>query len=138
MSAAKEYVGRVSGLLLQLEQLESIENTKPALRKALNEITLIEAELRQIKKQIALDMKSIRQNYAERSANAGSGGSAVFTIFGKRGSAGTWRANAKRQLAKEKENELKPYDHLKIQIDGIMIQIAKAKADIKEAIIDAV
>lgn len=137
MSKAQEYVAQVSGLIILLEQLARVEDTEPALKKALREITQIEGELRQTKKRIALDVQSIRQSYAERSANAGGGGSFVLSMFGKRGSAGTWRAQAKRELARQKAKELEPYESVKLQIDSALLTTANAKAQLKELIKDA-
>jgi hypothetical protein len=137
MSSLSDQIDQLKSLADRLGQFGKVEPTKPALQKAQRELGQIESEIRLIKKSITLDMQNIRQQYSEKSANAGSGGSAVFSIFGKRGSAGKWRADAKRNLAMQKAKELQPYERIKLLIDGQLVNIAQTKAQLKELMKDA-
>ena len=79
-------------------------------------------------------MKEIRANYADEIASAGTGGSAVFTIFGSKKSAGSYRAAAKREKRAERDGELDPYTILKVLIDDILLKMEHAKNQIQQFI----
>jgi hypothetical protein len=84
--------------------------------------------LRYVKRLINQEMKEIRAQYAALSGKAGSGGSAVLSLFGKRKMAGQWRAAAKADSRSERDAVLRDYEDLKLMIDDSISQLDVAKA----------
>ncbi len=113
---------------LRLAQFESFSvSSISEAKQALAKIRDIQKQLRQIKREINVDMKAIRVAFAEKKSTAGSGGSAVLAVFGKRKLAGSYRAGAKRQLNKERDQMLAPYESLKLAIDKAIIDFDQMK-----------
>lgn len=90
--------------------------------------------LRQIKKEIDLDIKTIRAGYASRMSTAGAGASNVLTIFGQRKAAGSARADAKRKLKAEQDRQIAPYQQVKLTIDDMINQMDRAKIQLQNYI----
>ncbi len=96
------------------------------------QILLQQKQLRLIKKEIGQSMRSIRADFANRAHTAGSTGSTVLQLFGKRGKAGSWRAAAKADLRTDRDRVLSGYQDLKHSIDEALIDLDAAKIQIAE------
>ena len=79
-------------------------------------------------------MKQIRAIYKDRIANAGSGMSTAFRVFGKRKLAGSISADAKRAERAERDRTLAPYDNIKHTIDDVIHQLDDAKFRLEQYI----
>lgn len=110
-----------------------VENQSDA-KKVLKRVRNFQKRLRQIKREINLDMKTIRAGYREKSANAGEGLSTVVSLLGKRKLAGSIRADAKRRLKREREQVLAPYEKIKLEIDNLLTKLDRLKMQIDEYI----
>jgi rRNA maturation endonuclease Nob1 len=104
-------------------EVSSVTEAKQALAK----VRAAQKELRQIKRNINMDMKIIRADYSERMATAGAGTSTLMGLFGQRRAAGQLRADAKRRLRAERDATLAPYDEVKLMIDDLLVQMDSAK-----------
>lgn len=108
--------------------IDSPESAKAA--KA--QVVLQQKQLRLAKKEVGLSMQAIRADFAHRAQTAGSTGSTVLQVFGKRGKAGSWRAAAKADLRLERDRVLAGYQDLKHAIDAALIELDAAKIQIAE------
>lgn len=100
----------------------------------LKELSASQKGLRQLKKEITLDIKTIRAGYADKMAGAGSAASGVFTLFGQRKTAGSIRADAKRRLKSEQDRQIAPYEQVKLMIDNMINQMDRAKIQLQNYI----
>jgi hypothetical protein len=114
--------------------LEIKATTAAEAKQVLPQLRQLQADLRALKKEINLDIKQIRMNYQQQMPNAGAGASAVFSIFGKRKVAGSIRADSKRQLAAQRDQEIGGYERVKATIDDLLLQIDRAKLTIQQYI----
>jgi len=112
--------------------VSSVSEARDVLRQIRNH----QKKLRQIKRDINATMKAIRAEYRQQSSNAASGASTVLTVMGDRKAAGKVRADAKRQLRRERDIKLQPYDETKLVIDDLLLQMDSAKAKIQKFIED--
>ena len=135
MTTAAEYAKRLEAIRLDVASIEV--STIGEANAALTRIRLAQKEVRQIKTAINLDMKTIRAKYEEKIQTAGMGGSAFFTLMGKWKVAGQHRAGAKRNLAAERDRELKPYESLRLAADNLLLQMDKAKILVQNCIDEA-
>jgi hypothetical protein len=119
-----------------LAHMEISASSIPEARKAHKEVIAAQKQLRKIKREINTDMKAIRDHYRQQSANAASGSSAVLEIMGKRKTAGKVRAEAKRQLRRDRDRKLEPYDNVKQTIDDLLMQMDSVKIKIRNFIED--
>jgi len=122
MADPEYYLNRVKALEFSVSA-SSVDEAK----RVKKQVTQTQKQLRQLKKEINLDMKNIRAHFKERTASAGSTSSGLLSIFGKRKTAGTMRAHAKRGVAKERDNALQPYERLKLHIDNLLLKADAAK-----------
>lgn len=109
-------------------------STKAEAKEALKRVRQLQQELRQVKREIALDVKTIRAHYRERKESAAAGSSAILTLFGKRGAAGQVRASERRTLTSEADRQIRGYEDVKLTIDDLLTQMDKAKAQIEQYI----
>lgn len=126
--SAKEYRERLEKLgLLRKGGIELSASSVPEAKQALLHIKQLQVELRNIKRELGLEMKVIRQQYQQQMPNAGSGASSVLTLFGKRKAAGSARADAKRQLSAARDRSLSDYEAVKLTVDDLLVQMERAK-----------
>ncbi len=125
MASAQEYRRQIKNL--GLERLEIQASSSTEAKEVLRKLRALQKELRQIKKNINLDMKGIRAVYQQRMSTAAATSSTVVSLFGKRKLAGQLRADEKRRLRMERDRKLQPYESIKLAIDGILTQIDNAK-----------
>jgi hypothetical protein len=132
MTPAQDYIDRVGAVLgsefidgrLRLE----ISTGDPKEAKAISSrLVQQQKQLRQIKKEIALDMKAIRVHYKAEAASVEA--SLFTTIFGgSRNNA----ANKRRAVNAQRDRTLYPYEAAKNTIDDLLTQMDGAKLKIKE------
>jgi len=135
MSSPNEYQRKLAalglagggGLQFQASSVAEAKQLLPTIRQ-------LQAELRAIKKEINLDIKTIRLQYQQQRSGAGSGAAAIFTLFGKRKVAGSIRADAKRQLSAQQDKEIASYEQVKATIDNLLIQLDRAKIAVQQYI----
>jgi hypothetical protein len=122
------YRQRISAL--GLDEVRIGVNTVAEAKAALTTVRDMQKELRQIKREINVDMKTLRAHYAEKVSVAGEGSSALVGLFGKRGAASRMRADAKRRVRAERDQELAPYNNVKLYIDDLLTKMDGAKAEL--------
>lgn len=120
---------------LGLGELSKIKiSNQTDAKEVLRRIRDFQKRLRQIKREINLEMKTIRSEYREKTATAGEGLSAVVGLFGKKKLAGSVRASSKRGVTKERDQILAPYEKLKLDIDNILTKLDSAKLKLENYI----
>jgi rubrerythrin len=139
MTSPKEYTHQVQECARQIqsstltfqERIKCIGISPSSLAEAktvLAQLRNTQKQLRQIKRNINLDMKAIRAEYRQKSPDAAAFSSAFLTGLGKRKAAGKRRADAKRRLQAERDRKLAPYDSIKLAIDDLLVKMDGAKA----------
>lgn len=103
--------------------------------RALSYLRQKENDLYTLKKEINFHIKQIRLRYQEKSSNIQPG--ILATIAGK-GKAIQDKANKKRQVIKELNQVLKPYEELILFIDKLLNQISGVKISLQEFTLDSV
>ena len=132
MASVDQYRRELKGLGLEKYTIKA-SNAAEA-KAALADVRQKQKALRQMKARINLDMKAIRAEYDQKKQSAGSGGSVLIGMFGKRRAAGQYRAAAKRQVTAERDRRLQPYETLKMSIDDLLLQMDQAKIQIQQYI----
>jgi len=90
-------------------------------------------QLRQIKREINLDMKNIRASYKQASDNVQP---SFLSVFASRGASKKSVADQRRKLRAKRDRELEPYNNTKLTIDNILLQLDGAKLSLTEYIND--
>jgi len=130
VATADEYLKELSDR--GLDKISIGWDTVAEAKTGLAQLRQKQAELRQIKKRINLDMSQVRASYQQKMASAGSGGAAVFSLFGKRRSGSSYRADAKRRLRAERDRVLRAYSDIKVAIDDALLQGDAAKLQLQQ------
>ncbi len=125
MASETEYLEKIKKLGIDGMEL-SASNQKEA-KSSIATIRLIQSELRQIKKSVNLEIKTMRAVYSERIEKAGSVTGGLFSLFGKRGAGGRIRAAAKRDETKARNAAIAPYEKIKLYIDTLIHKLDDAK-----------
>ena len=125
MIPAADYIDRIKAL--GIDGMELSASSQAEAKATITRIRSLQSELRQIKKSINLDIKSIRADYTERIANAGSVTGGIFSLFGKRRAGGSIRAAAKRDMTKQRDSVIAPYEEIKLHIDTLINKLDEAK-----------
>lgn len=131
MASAEEYLEEVTnqmGLADMTIRASSLTEAKAGL----GNVRGLQKQLRQVKRKINLDMKTIRADYRQRMSQPAAASSSLATIFGKRKLAGQLRADAKRGLRAERDRKLAPYDEVKLMIDDLLVQLEAGKAQLQD------
>jgi len=133
MIELSEYIEQINKFDIEKNLNKTISSIKEA--KEIQKLCLeYQRSLRQIKKSIVLDIKTIRLEYKDKIAGAGSTLGGVFSLFGKRRLGGSIRADAKRGMTKERDSVISPYEELKLVIDNYIYAIDDIKNQLKEYI----
>lgn len=128
MPQAKDYRKRLQDLgLLDKKGVELKASSVVEAKSALADIKRLQLELRSIKRELNLDIKSIRAEYQQQMPYAGGAVSAWLTLFGKRKAAGSARAAAKRQVSSQRDSELRDYEAVKQTVDDLLVQLERSK-----------
>jgi hypothetical protein len=135
MTSAEQYRHQISALGLDEMRLQA--SSLAEAQAALDNVRSLRKQLLQIKRNINLDMKTIRAEYQQRSSSAAAGSSAVMSLLGKRKLAGSLRADEKRRLSVERDRKLAPYDNVKLTIDDLLTQMEGGKTQLGEFIEEA-
>lgn len=133
MASAEEYLRQVRALGFDKKRTFEV-NTSAEAKSLLANIRQWQKELRHIKKNINLEMKAIRARYTQQKSSAGSGGSTLMNLMGKRRAAGRWRAESNRQLTAQRDRELGPYEQIKTMIDSLLLEMDRVKLQIEQQI----
>lgn len=135
MTSISEYTHQIENIDIS-EKLEQTISTSAEAKELLKLCRDYQKQLRQIKKSVGLDIKSIRVEYKDKIVNAGSVLGGAFSLFGKRGMGGSIRADAKRGMTKERDSVISPYEELKLVIDNYIHGIDDAKNQLDGFIVD--
>ena len=108
----------------------TVDDAKLAIKR----VTLVQKQLRQLKKEINAEMKHIRSMYSAKSSTAGAGTSAVLRLLGNKKAASSSRALAKKRTKLKKERELIPYESVKKSIDHYLLEYDRLKLEFQEKI----
>lgn len=119
---------------LGLDGMEISASSVAEAKSALSRVRNLQKQLRQIKRNVNLDMKTIRAEYQQKMSTAASTSSGILTLFGQRKMAGTIRADQKRRLGQERDRALQPYQSINLQIDHLLVQLDSVKLQIDEFI----
>lgn len=131
MPTAQEFldkVNRVKSECVVPTQLTSAAQAK----QAKTTIVTAQKELRQIKSQIALEVKETRAEFKDKAAGAGSTGGAVLSLLGKKGAGKSYAAASKRQVNSQRDNAIAPYERVKSAIDQLLLSYDKIKLQIDQ------
>ena len=133
MTTPQEYLERLAtavggkvtenGIAAELEHDETLAGMQ-SLRKR---IVQMQTDIRFIKKQINQEMKEIRQGYSQQAANVQPG---FLSIMAGKGHARKDVADKKRQLARERDAVLHPYNVVKLGIDDLLTQLDSQKINL--------
>lgn len=128
MATPTQYRKRITEL--GLDRLEFHVSTLDEAKSWLAKVRTLETQLRQIKREINMEISVIRDNYKTKAASAASSG-ALLEVFGKRKAAGQLRASRKRDLTSQRDREIAPYQQVKLTIDDLLTQTGSAKTQIQ-------
>ena len=128
MASAEEYRQQVSDLGLDRIEIEASSLTEG--KAAVANVRRLQKELRQIKRNINLEMKTIRAEYKQKIAEAGTSGLTGLLAMGRGG--GKFRASEKRRVRAERDSKLDPYDQVKLTIDDLIVQLDGAKLQLQD------
>ncbi|MEW8051467.1 MAG: zinc-ribbon domain-containing protein [Candidatus Thiodiazotropha sp.] len=136
MTTIAEFKQQINNLNIEESingEISSIQDAKQTKKTCID----CQRELRQIKKSIGLEIKTIRSEYRDKIANAGSVVGGAFSLFGKRGLGGSIRADAKRGMTRERDDVIAPYEELKLLIDNFIHSIDDVKNQLSKYIQEA-
>jgi hypothetical protein len=128
MSSPQSYKQKLKDLgLMGNSGLSLSAGSVSEAKQGLLELKSLQAELKNIKREIDVDIKQIRLDYQEKMKWQATGASLVPSLFGKRGLAGRARADVKRSVVNERDQVIREYQQVKITIDDLLVQLEKAK-----------
>lgn len=110
--------------------LSSVNQAKLAKKDIVN----AQKQMRQVKSEVLLEIKSIRNAYSESHSNVGAGGAALFSAFGKKGIGKSYQAKQKRAHNQERDKAIAPYEQLKVLIDKYLLAYDELKLKIDKYI----
>lgn len=129
----RDYIRKINALGIRELSKSRVKNASDA-KNLLKEVRNMQKGIRQIKKEINLEIKAIRQQYKEKSSTAGAGSALALGLLGQRGAARSIRASAKRGVAQERDRTIAPYEELKMKIDGMLIKMDRFKLQLEQYI----
>lgn len=122
MSNLEVYKQRIGDILRGRTQLSA--KTIPEARLMLRQMSQVQKELRQVKKEINLTMKSLRSQYADQKEDVARStfGKGLLQGFFGRKSVSRMDAAQKNSIRQTQNKHLAPYEDLMRQIDGIILE----------------
>lgn len=129
----KDYIRKINALGIGKLKESKVRNRSDA-QNLLKEIRNMQKGVRQIKKEINLEIKTIRQEYKGKSSTAGSGSALVMGLLGQKGVARSIKASAKRGVAHERDRIIAPYEELKMKIDDMLVKMDRLKLQLEQYI----
>ncbi len=129
----RDYIREINALGIRKLSQSKVKNVSDA-KNLLKGVRNMQKGVRQIKKEINLEIKTIRQQYKEKSSTAGAGSALAIGLLGQRGLARSVRASAKRGVAQERDRKIAPYEELKMKIDGMLVKMDKFKLQLEQYI----
>ncbi len=127
MSNVYSYRYRANALLVQASG-SGVDDAKTLLAT----VRQNQKQLRQIKKEINLDMKVVRAEYKQLWSEAKDRRSWWQQAF--LGKSATERARVRRETTRERDEKLQPYGQLKIDIDEMLVQMDGLKLKLQKYI----
>jgi hypothetical protein len=119
----------LSEILMQIQDLENqltLTLGNPAsVKLQMKQITLVQKQLRALKKELNLAIKGINQEATQTGAD--SIVSVGLDVFGKRKWAGRVRAETRRAIEREKRTSRQPYLEVKDVIDNLLLESDRLK-----------
>jgi hypothetical protein len=134
MATAQAHLDKVNTVIKDSPlnaQLKTIADAKMEKQR----VTHSQKQLRQIKGEVAHDMKTIRDQYKAEKAGAGSGGAAIYSLMGKKGKAKEYQAAHKRVKEAEKDNVLSPYEKVTTIIEKYILAYDELKLKLDQYIL---
>lgn len=123
MTTPDEYKTRLEALRVQLE-IETAAEAKAALA----DIRYKQEQVRQIKREINLDMKEIQAQYQKRQLFADAAEDIFSQFSGQRKRTEQRSASAKkRKVEIERERALWPYETLKVSAGDLLLELERVK-----------
>ena len=122
MTSADEYRRQISAL--GADRLETRASSLADAKSALTTVRSLRKQLRQMKRDINLDMKAMRAEYRQRSPEAAVGSSAAENQPGQGKHAGRLPGGERKRLAAERAQKLAPYDDVKRTVDDLLSDAA--------------
>lgn len=122
MATPQDYERRIKQALEGNTQFSV--NTVPEAQLATKRIVQLQKELRLIKKEIGLTIKSLRAQYADQKADVGKAGfgkGVMQGIFGKK-SVAHMDATQKDRIRQTQNKQLAPYEALQNNIDRFILE----------------
>ena len=129
MASEEEYRQQVSDLGVDRMKIEASSLAEG--KAAIANVRRLQKELRHIKRNINLEMKTIRAGYKPMIAEAGTSGWTGLLGGGK------LRASAKRRARAMRDSKLAPYDQVKLMIDDLIVQLDGAKLQLQDFMAEA-
>jgi hypothetical protein len=129
MNTPQYYLDEVRNL--GLEGFHIQVSSKVQAKQVLADLTQKQRQLRFLKSRITQDEKEIRAQYQDRLTNAGATPSNFASLFGKRKLAGSIRADAKREVSRQRDQQLALYAKIKLSIDDFIVQMDGAKLQLR-------
>ena len=132
--SVQDYAHRVDELLKGNARfrVESVDDAKLSIKR----ITQMQKELRQVKKEIGLTLKSLRAQYSDQKAGVGKPGFGQGFMQGIFGKKTVGRANAVKRdtIRQNQQNQLAPYEQLQHRIDNILVECDANKLKLEQYI----
>jgi len=133
MPSADDYAKRVKHIIGAEGDIKRMTrswkwNTIPEAKQHLAAIRQMQKELRQVKRDLNVEMKAIRTRYKMRMDRAQAG---VLASLAGRGAARRSQANKRRRLCEERDRTLAPYDSVKLAIDDALTQLDRIKLELQ-------
>lgn len=129
----RDYIRKINALGIRKLSQSRVKNVSDA-RNLLKEVRNMQKGIRQIKKEINLEIKTIRQQYKEKSSTAGAASSLALGLLAQRGVARSIRASAKRGVAQDRDRTIAPFEEPKMRIDDMLIKMDKFKLQLEQYI----
>ncbi|HUW08227.1 MAG TPA: hypothetical protein VM537_00780 [Anaerolineae bacterium] len=125
MTSADEYRRQISAL--GVDSLETQPSSRADAKATLAHVRSARKELRQIKRNINLDMRAIKAEYRQRLPKAAADSPAAETL----------PAAERKRLVAERAQKLGRYGEVKLTVDELLTQMDGAKVQLREFIQEA-
>lgn len=136
MPSAAEYAQRIQAILegRNTVDLKRLEDAPPTLKR----LTQVQKELKLLKKEIGLTIKSLKAQYTDQKmqASKNTGGKELSKILFGRRLVSRFDADQKRDIQQSQHQQLAPYEDVSRIIDRTLLDIDALKIKIEQWVID--
>jgi hypothetical protein len=129
----KDFIRKIGALGIDELSKTKIKNQKDA-KTTLKKLRMMQKRVKQIKKELILEIKKIRAVYRQKSETAGVRLAAFNRLLGNKGAARSARASARRRVVRERDRVITEYENLKLKIDNMIIEMDRLKMQLEEYI----